>query len=126
MTFEPLLTRREALARMRLGDLPTRGGGYSSALYFSDGRRTSGPVGYRLRKDGLIEPPAGSACDGRYTLVAPRYVVRTETSQVSTLRTPHQVVDTRTASVVDEYASKRAAGMHARELNQIERATRAC
>lgn len=62
------LTRAQALARMRRGDLPTRGGGYSSALYFSDGMRTSGPVGYRMRKDGLIDEPQGTCCDQTYTL----------------------------------------------------------
>ena len=65
------LTRTEALRRMKRGDLPTRGGGYSSALHFSDGARTTGPVGHRLKRDGLIDPPAGSACDTPYTLAKP-------------------------------------------------------
>lgn len=62
------LTRTQALARMKRGDLPTQGGGYSSALYFDDGARTSGPVGARLHKDGLIERPAHSSVYSRYTL----------------------------------------------------------
>lgn len=62
------ISRREALRRMKSGDLPTRGGGYTSALFFSDGKRTSGPVGYKLRRDGLIIPPEGSSCDTPYQL----------------------------------------------------------
>ena len=62
------LTRREVLARMRRGDLPTRGGGYTSALFFDDGARTTGQVGYRLVKDGLIEPPTGTSVYSVYTL----------------------------------------------------------
>ena len=62
------LTRAEALRRMRRGDLPTRGGGYSSALYFADGRRTSGPVGWRLVRAGVVVAPTGTACDTPYTL----------------------------------------------------------
>lgn len=64
------LTRAQALARMRRGDLPTQGGGYSSALYFDDGARTSGPVGHRLHADGLIERPAHTSVSSRYTLAA--------------------------------------------------------
>jgi hypothetical protein len=53
---------------MRAGDLPTCGGGYSSALFFDDGRRTSGPTGWRMRKDGLIDVPVNSSVYARYTL----------------------------------------------------------
>lgn len=62
------LSRAEALRRMRAGDLPTCGGGYSSALFFDDGRRTSGPTGWRMRKDGLIDVPVNSSVYARYTL----------------------------------------------------------
>lgn len=62
------LSRREALRRMAAGDLPTAGGGYSSALHFDDGRRTSGQTGYRMRRDGLIESPAKTSVDATYTL----------------------------------------------------------
>ena len=62
------LTAREALKRMNRGDLPTRGGGYSSALHFNDGQRTSGPVGHKLIRAGLVVPPVGTCCDTPYTL----------------------------------------------------------
>lgn len=63
-----LVTRAEVLRRMRRGDLPTRGGGYSSKLFFSDGARCSGLVARRLVREGRIEPPSGSHCDAVYTL----------------------------------------------------------
>jgi membrane protein required for beta-lactamase induction len=47
----------------------------------------------------------------------PRYQVSTRTSQVSKIREPHMVVDTSTNQIVDEYASKKAAQMHAAQLN---------
>lgn len=67
-----LLTRAEAIRRMKKGDLPTQGGGYSSALHFDDGRRTSGPVGARMFRDGIIELPDNhTSVNARYTLVQP-------------------------------------------------------
>jgi hypothetical protein len=48
---------------------------------------------------------------------APRYELRERTSQTSKIREPWQVIDTADYSIVDEYASKRAATAHVRELN---------
>jgi len=62
------LSAREALSRMKRGDLPTAGGGYTSALHFDDGRRTSGPVGHRLVKSGKVNPPEHSSVNSPYTL----------------------------------------------------------
>lgn len=68
MTRRRYLSRAQVLRRMRAGDLPTQGGGYSSALYFDDGTRTTGPMGAQLRRDGLIDYPAHSSVTSRYTL----------------------------------------------------------
>jgi len=62
------LSAAQALRRMAGGDLPTCGGGYSSALYFSDGSRTTGPIGHALHQAGLIERPAHTSVDSPYTL----------------------------------------------------------
>jgi hypothetical protein len=53
---------------MRRGDMPTYGGGYTSALHFADGERTSGVTGWKLLRDGLIERPAHSSVSSPYTL----------------------------------------------------------
>lgn len=67
--------------------------------------------------------PPGSepGCQRCYSRVAAkRYVVRTVTSQVRAIRTPHRVIDTLDNSIVDEYASKRAAQMDADHRNGLE------
>ncbi len=68
------ITRAEALRRMRRGDLPTGGGGYTSALFFDDGARTTGRVGWKMLRDGLIERPAHSSVSSRYTLAEVSHV----------------------------------------------------
>jgi hypothetical protein len=56
------------------------------------------------------------------TKTAPRYYVHTVTSGVGNkVRNPHRVIDGATGSEVDEYASKKAATMHAQELNRADR-----
>ena len=48
----------------------------------------------------------------------PRYYVHTITSGIGNkIREPHWVIDRNTNKAVDEYASKRAAKMHADQLN---------
>jgi hypothetical protein len=47
-----------------------------------------------------------------------RYYVRTISSQQRTIREPHQLVDSETNEIVDEYRSKRAALSHAAQLNR--------
>lgn len=54
----------------------------------------------------------------------PRYIVRTSTAsfrQHSGIWPPHEVIDTMTGTILDEYHSKRAAQMHARDLNHAEK-----
>ena len=48
---------------------------------------------------------------------APRFVVRTITSQVRRVRESYAVIDTATNATLDHYHSKRAADGHARQLN---------
>jgi len=62
------LTRAEVLRRMKRGDLPTQGGGYTSALHFDDGSRTTGPLGARLVREGVIDRPKHSSVSSPYTL----------------------------------------------------------
>lgn len=52
-----------------------------------------------------------------------RYTVRTsvESTELRSSRTPYRVIDEHSGTIVDEYASKRAADMHARDLNRAER-----
>jgi hypothetical protein len=45
------------------------------------------------------------------------YTIREQTSQTRKIREPWQVIDTETLEVVDQYASKRAAFMDAKERN---------
>jgi nitrate/TMAO reductase-like tetraheme cytochrome c subunit len=49
---------------------------------------------------------------------APRFIVQTDSQNFTRRREPHRVVDTVTNATIDEYRSKRAATMHARELNR--------
>lgn len=50
-----------------------------------------------------------------------RYYVHTVTSGVGNkIRTPYLVVDATTGQTVDEYASKRAAAMDARDRNEAQ------
>jgi hypothetical protein len=62
------LTKAQVLARMRRGDLPTQGGGYTSALFFDDGARTTGTLGHQLVRTGVIDRPAKTSVHSRYTL----------------------------------------------------------
>jgi len=96
-----------------------RGAGY---YYFTGGRAASWPQSgvYIYRAADLTLAQWLAEYDrlaGERSPATPRYVVRTVTSQIRTIREPYQIVDTVTSTVVDEYHSKRAAAMHARELN---------
>lgn len=62
------LTRKAVVRRMKRGDLPTQGGGYSSALYFDDGARTTSDMGWRLVKAGIVVRPTQTSVHARYTL----------------------------------------------------------
>ncbi len=57
MAREKPLTRAEVLKRMRAGDFPTAGGGYTGKLFFDDGRKTTSQMGSRLVREGVIERP---------------------------------------------------------------------
>lgn len=69
------ISKAEAIRRMKNGDLPTQGGGYSAALYFSDGQRTTSRTGSQLVMLGIVERPgpwngqSATSCDSTYRLV---------------------------------------------------------
>lgn len=47
-----------------------------------------------------------------------RFVVRTNESPFRTIRNPYRVIDTKTNTIVDEYASEKAARHDASERNR--------
>jgi hypothetical protein len=61
------ITAREALARMKRGDMPTRSG-YGAGLVFDDGGMTTSRVGLRLVRTGRVYRPMGGSLHARYTL----------------------------------------------------------
>lgn len=83
------LSRADVLRRMRRGDLPTQGGGYTSALFFDDGARTTGRIGHRLLREGLIERPEHSSVHSRYTLA----------TEASSTLTDHIVRDEKSGAI---------------------------
>jgi hypothetical protein len=47
-----------------------------------------------------------------------RFIVRSVGTMFRDVREPHLVIDSHTNETIDAYTSKRAAAMHARELNR--------
>lgn len=62
------LTGREVISRMKKGDLPTYGGGYTEGGFFDDGVRAARGVMRRLRKAGKVEF-IGTSVSDRWKLV---------------------------------------------------------
>lgn len=66
MTARKTVNAREAIARMKRGDLPHYSGSYSNALFFDDGSKIPHAVATRLIKQGKIVRPQNGR--GLYTL----------------------------------------------------------
>lgn len=118
------LNRAQVLARMKRGDLPQMVGAGGFVAVFDDGEKAGHQTMRGLEKSGYIERPIGSSVSARWTLAPPpRFVVKSTRyfGIGRKLQRPHAVVDTTTNAEVDEYKSKRAAEMDARDRNEAAR-----
>jgi hypothetical protein len=121
---EERLTRAQVLARMKRGDLPQMVGAGGFVAVFDDGAKAGHQTMRGLEKSGFIERPVGTSISARWTLAPPpRFVVQSVRYFGIGRKpsTPHAVVDTTTNETVDEYKSKRAAAMDARDRNEAAR-----
>lgn len=71
MAKRETLTASQVLRRMRAGDLPTYGGGYSVGGHFDDGAKAAAGVMRRLERQRKIDYPAASSVYARWTLATP-------------------------------------------------------
>ena len=62
----PTATRSQVLARMRKGDLPTRGGNWY--CFFNDGTKVDSRVMHQLVLDGKVNPPEHASVYSPFTL----------------------------------------------------------